>query len=72
MEKDDAIKSLTKIIEKYLDKDPKKIRLISIINDLSRPGLPVRAVLQHLRQYKYIDYTESDKKVLDELIYLYG
>jgi len=63
---------LVDLVNRYLSCDPELKSLLKIIEDKSRPGLPVRGVLESMKKYRTIDYLEQDKKVIEELWYLYG
>lgn len=63
---------LEKLATKYLKGDPDLPKLIDVINDKTRPGLPVRGVLERIRHHKVGEYVDSEKQLIEELIYLYG
>ncbi|MCQ3831124.1 hypothetical protein HXX02_16945 [Microbulbifer elongatus] len=71
MTEDQARDALVGLVKKYLPSGAKENKLIKIINDTSRPGLPVRGVLESMKG-KTTEYSDSDKKLIEELIYLYG
>lgn len=60
------------LIASYLGDDPEKDRLMSVVRDTSRPGLPVKGVLEHMRKYRKKEYSEEDKETIDDLIYFFG
>ena len=68
----DARKALKNLVEKFLDSSPDQNTLISIIEVETRPALPVRGVLEEMRKYRSKEYSDDDKKTIDELLYLYG
>lgn len=68
----EARQALENIAKKYLQADPALSDLIAIINDSGRPGLPVRGVLESIRQCRAVEISEGDKEIVEELIYLYG
>ena len=72
MSEDQARCALVDLVNKYLSSDPEINRLLKVINDKSRPGLPVRGVLESMREYRTIEYSELDKEAIEELLYLYG
>jgi len=72
MSKEQARNILVDLANKYLSCDPELKSLLKIIKDKSRPGLPVRGVLESMKKYRTIEYLEQDKKVIEELLYLYG
>lgn len=72
MSENEARSSLEKLVHEYLESAPVKLKLVEIIRDKSRPGLPIRGVLEEMRKYREKDYTVEDKNLIDELIYLYG
>jgi len=63
---------LIDLANRYLSCDPELKSLLEIIEDKSRPGLPVRGMLESMKKYITIEYLEQDKKVIEELLYLYG
>lgn len=69
---DEARKSLEELIDKYIPHHPEKDRLIGIVRDESRPGLPIRGILEHMKGNRSLDYSPEDIKLIEELIYLYG
>jgi len=72
MTESEAREALIKITRKYLKNFPDIERLISIIKDESRPGLPVRGVLEDMKKHRTEDYSNKDREIIEELIYLYG
>ncbi|WP_299599181.1 hypothetical protein [uncultured Microbulbifer sp.] len=71
MTEDQVRDALVGLIVKYLPDGSNENKLIKIINDTSRPRLPVRGVLESMKG-KTTEYSDSDKKLIEELIYLYG
>lgn len=69
---DEARKELEKLAKKYLQNDPDLQNLVNVINDKSRPGLPVRGVLESIRVQKVGEYTAQEKELIEDLIYLFG
>lgn len=72
MTDDQARKMLENLTKKYLPGSPEHDRLIKVINDKSRPGLPVRGILEEIRNYKTGEYTEYEKEMIDDLLYMFG
>ena len=72
LDENEAREALIDLAKKYLADDPDLSNLIDIINDRSRPGLPVRGVLESMRSFRKIEYSDADKELIEELIYLYG
>lgn len=72
MNESESRKALENLAKKYLQADPDLQNLINIINDETRPGLPVRGILESIRNYRTVEISEADKDVIEELIYLYG
>lgn len=72
MNDEESRKALENIAYKYLQDDPDLPYLIEIINDRSRPGLPIRGVLENIRIRRKIEISEADREIIEELIYLYG
>lgn len=72
MNENQAREALEKLANKYLQADPELPRLIKIINDKARPGLPIRGILQSIRNTGVTNFPDADMKVIEELIYLYG
>jgi len=72
MSEAEARQALEGLAKKYLSADPDLDRLIAIIRDKARPGLPVRGVLEEMRKYRDQPYSADDKELIDELLYLYG
>lgn len=69
---DEAKVKLKGLIERYISDKSEKERLIQVIEDPSRPGLPVRGVLEIIGKYKKQEYSEMEKEVISDLIYMYG
>ena len=67
-----ARQALKNLATRYLKKDPGLTELINVINDSTRPGLPVRGVLEHIRKFRTVEIAETDKELIEELLYLYG
>lgn len=72
MTEDQARFALKALVQKYLESTSEREELIRIIEDRSRPGLPVRGVLERLKVKKSSVFSDADKDQIDELIYLYG
>ncbi len=72
MTDDEARQQLEGLARKYLHDDPDLPNLIGIIKNKSRPGLPVRGVLESIRIHKTVEYSGPEKDLIEELIYLYG
>ena len=72
MNESEAREALIKLAREYLNNYPDIENLESIIKDESRPGLPVKGVLQNMRKYRTQDYSDKDLEIIEELIYLYG
>lgn len=72
MNHEQARHALKDLALKYLKADPSLTDLINVINDTSRPGLPVRGLLERIRKFREIDITEIDKELIEELLYMYG
>lgn len=72
MNENQARLELIALAKKYLQADPELPKLINIINDRTRPGLPVRGILESIREHRTIDISDEDKEIIEELIYLYG
>jgi hypothetical protein len=61
-----------KLIEKYLTgQDPEAENLLLILDNKQR-RIPIRGILENIKKYKKQEYTEHEKKIIDELIYNYG
>ncbi|WP_231757928.1 hypothetical protein [Microbulbifer elongatus] len=71
MTEDQARGELVGLVKKYLLDGPKERKLIKVINDTSRPGLPVRGVLESMKG-KTTEFSGLDKMLIEELTYLYG
>ncbi|WP_454562135.1 hypothetical protein [Pseudomonas sp. AIG] len=64
--------ALKELIEKHLKgRDPDYDRLIEIVQDPSRQ-VPIRSVLEDIRRYSKVQYTQQDLELIDDLLYLYG
>ena len=64
--------ALTALIEKYLQgRDPDADLLIAIVQDPSRQ-VPIRGVLDDIRQFNNTQFTQQELALIDELLYLYG
>ncbi|VVM51292.1 hypothetical protein PS684_03330 [Pseudomonas fluorescens] len=64
--------ALKELIEKHLkDRDPDYDRLIEIVQDPSRQ-VPIRGVLEDIRRYNKVQYTQQDLELIDDLLYMYG
>ncbi|VVN04652.1 hypothetical protein [Pseudomonas fluorescens] len=64
--------ALKELIEKYLKgRDPDYDRLIEIVQDPSRQ-VPIRGVLEGMRRYSKVQYTQQDLGLIDDLLYMYG
>ncbi|MEZ5504925.1 MAG: hypothetical protein R3F47_08320 [Gammaproteobacteria bacterium] len=72
MNENKARLELIALAKKYLQADPELPKLINVINDKTRPGLPVRGILESMREHRTIDISDKDKDIIDELLYLYG
>ncbi len=72
MTDDEARKALEDLTIKHLKETPDFDSLIEIIRDNKRPGLPVRGILESMRHHRKTEYTQHDKDIIEELIYLYG
>jgi hypothetical protein len=72
MSDEEARKELEKLIVKYLSGSAEFQRLISIVRDRSRPGLPIRAVLEIIGKQGNASFDGGEKTLIEELIYLYG
>ncbi|MEJ2755382.1 MAG: hypothetical protein P8104_05995 [Gammaproteobacteria bacterium] len=72
MTADQARAELEKLALKYLKSNSELPGLVKIINDKTRPGLPVRGVLESIRTQNVVDYDDTEKEIIEELIYLYG
>lgn len=63
---------LKELIEKHLKgRDPDYDRLIEIVQDPSRQ-VPIRGVLEDIRRYNKVQYTQQDLGLIDDLLYMYG
>lgn len=64
--------ALKELIEQYLKgSDPDYDRLIEIVQDPSRQ-VPIRGVLEDIRRYSKVQYTQQDLELIDDLLYMYG
>jgi hypothetical protein len=72
MNKKEASKKLIYLLEKYHSDEIEKQKLIDIINEVSRPGLPIRGVLEDLRIHKIQEISDVDAQIVDDLLYFYG
>ena len=64
--------SLKALIEKYLrGRDPDAGLPIDIVQDPSRQ-VPIRGVLDDIRQFNNTQFTQQELALIDELLYLYG
>ncbi len=63
---------LGKLVKKYVSDLSEQDRLISVIEDKNRPGLPVRGVLESIRKFKIQEYSDQEKELIDDLIYMFG
>lgn len=64
--------SLKALIEKYLrGRDPDAGLLIDIVQDPSRQ-VPIRGVLDDIRQFNNTQFTQQELALIDELLYRYG
>ena len=64
--------SLKALIEKYLrGRDSDAGLLIDIVQDPSRQ-VPIRGVLDDIRQFNNTQFTQQELALIDELLYLYG
>ena len=64
--------ALTALIEKYLQgRDPDADLLIAIVQDPSRQ-VPIRGVLENIGQFNATQFTQQERALIDELLYLYG
>ncbi|QHC86977.1 hypothetical protein [Pseudomonas chlororaphis] len=64
--------SLKELSEKYLKgRDPDYERLIEIVEDPSRQ-VPIRGVLEDIRRFNNVQFTQQELELIDELLYMYG
>ena len=57
---------------KYLKgKDPEYENLIKTIENLSRQ-VPIRGILERIRKFNLVKFTERELVLIDELLYMYG
>jgi hypothetical protein len=72
MNKMEASEKLIFILEKYHIDENRKQKLISIIKDPRRSGLPIRGCLEDLKNNKKQDFSNEDKLLIDDLLCYYG
>ncbi|SMF14083.1 hypothetical protein SAMN02745866_00905 [Alteromonadaceae bacterium Bs31] len=72
MTDDEAKQELENLAKKYLVGSPDYDRLIDVINDKSRPGLPVRGILEEIGKYESCEFTEDEKNLIEDLLYMFG
>ncbi len=64
--------SLKELIEKYLKgRDLDYERLIEIVQDPSRQ-VPIRGVLEDIRRFNNVQFTQQELELIDGLLYMYG
>lgn len=64
--------ALKELVEKYLKgKAPDYQLLIELIDDASQP-VPVRGVLEDIRQYGNARYTQQELENIDDCVYIFG
>ena len=64
--------ALKELVEKYLKGvEPDYQLLIELIEDPSQP-VPIRGVLEGIRQYGNARYTQQELKHIDDCIYIFG
>ncbi len=64
--------SLKELIEKYLRGiDPDYERLIEIVQDPSQQ-VPIRGVLEDIRRFNNVHFTQQELELIDGLLYMYG
>ncbi|MBE3026559.1 hypothetical protein GQ37_014585 [Janthinobacterium sp. BJB1] len=64
--------ALTALIEKYLQgRYPDAGLLIDIVQDPSRQ-VPIRGVLEDIGQVSDTQFTQQERALIDDLLYLYG
>nr|WP_246881930.1 hypothetical protein [Pseudomonas chlororaphis] len=64
--------SLKELSEKYLKgRDPDYERLIEIVEDSSRQ-VPIRGVLEDIRRFNNVQFTQQELELIGELLYMYG
>ncbi|AZD33010.1 hypothetical protein C4K22_0236 [Pseudomonas chlororaphis subsp. aurantiaca] len=64
--------SLKELSEKYLKgRDLDYERLIEIVEDPSRQ-VPIRGVLEDIRRFNNVQFTQQELELIDELLYMYG
>lgn len=63
--------SLKELIEKYLKgRDPDYERLIEIVQDPSRQ-VPIRGMLEDIRRFNNVQFTQQELERIDGLLYMY-
>ncbi|PWE46954.1 hypothetical protein C9I49_04765 [Pseudomonas prosekii] len=68
----EARSALKALIEIYLKgNDPDYDRLIEIAQDPSRQ-VPIRGVLEDIRRYNKVQYTQQELQLIDDILYMYG
>ena len=72
MNDDQARKELRGLAKRYLYGSPDYDRLIKVINDKSRPGLPIRGILEEIRKYNPGEYTDDEEELINDLLYMFG
>ncbi|WLG42761.1 hypothetical protein [Pseudomonas sp. FP1740] len=64
--------SLKELIEKYLKgRGPDYERLIEIVQNPSRQ-VPIRGVLEDIRRFNTVQFTQQELELIDDLLYVYG
>lgn len=64
--------ALNALLEKYLKgRDPDVGLLIEIVQDASRQ-VPIRGVLEAIRQCNSTPFTQQELELIDDLLYMYG
>ncbi|RON33370.1 hypothetical protein [Pseudomonas brassicacearum] len=64
--------SLKELIEKHLKgRDPDYERLIEIVQDPSRQ-VPIRGVLEDIRRFNNVQFTQQELELIDGLLSMYG
>jgi hypothetical protein len=48
-----------------------EIPIIEIVQDPSRQ-VPIRGVLEDIRRYNKVQYTQQELELIDDLLYMYG
>lgn len=73
MDYESSKKDLIQIVDRYLSTSPERDQLIAVIEDSSRPGLPIRGVLESVRNTRdHPEFSTADREIIEELLYLYG